>query len=186
MIPFNVEVDYVKAQLASFNRELRTEKGFIWESWNQAAGWCLQRNVNLEQALLWADSATSTSFGGDKSFAAWSTKAQILEKLNRGAEADEIMKKSMAFASMNEIHQYGRALLTQKKNKEAMEIFKMNFQKNPNQFTTLIGLMRGYSANGDYKTALKYGNQALPLSPANQKAGVETMIGKLKEGKDIN
>ena len=187
MIPFTVEVDYVNAQLESFRNELRTEKGFIWESWNQAAAWCLQHNVNLEQALLWADSATSTNFGGDKSFAAWSTKAQLLDKLNRSAEVAEIMKKSMVFAGMNEIHQYGRQLLQQKKNKEALEIFKTNFQKNPNQFTTLMGLTRGHSANGDYKAALKYANQALALAPdTNNKNNVSTMIDKLKAGKDAN
>lgn len=187
MIPFKIEVDYVNTQLESFRKELRTEKGFIWESWNQAAAWCLQRNVNLEQALVWADTATSTTFGGDQAFQAWSTKAQLLEKLNRAGEAADIMKKSMAFANMNEIHQYGRQLLQQKKNKEALEIFKTNFQKNPNQFTTLMGLVRGYSANADYKNALKYANQALPLAPSPQnKTNVEMMIGKLKEGKDAN
>lgn len=187
MFPFKIEVDYINAQLESFRKELRTEKGFIWESWNQAAAWCLQRNVNLEQALVWADTATSTTFGGDKSFQAWSTKAQLLEKLNRAGEAADIMKKSMAFANMNEIHQYGRQLLQQKKNKEALDIFKTNFQKNPNQFTTLMGLVRGYSANADYKNALKYANQALPLAPSPQnKTNIEMMIGKLKEGKDAN
>jgi len=187
MIPFKVEVDYINAQLESFRKELRTEKGFIWESWNQAAAWCLQNNVNLDQALVWADTATSAIFGGDKAFQAWSTKAQILEKLNRSAEADSIMKKTIAFAGMNEIHQYGRQLLQQKKNKEALEIFKGNFQKNPNQFTTLMGLTRGYSANGDYKNALKYAKLALPLAPDNNnKNNVTNMIEKLKEGKDAN
>ena len=187
MIPFRIETDYVNDQLASFRNELRTEKGFIWQSWQQAAAWCLQRNVNLPQALQWADSATSTGFGGDKSFGAWSTKAQILDKLGRGAEAADIMKKSMAFASMNDIHQYGRRLLQQKKNKEALDVFKTNYDKNPNQFTTLVGLTRGYSANGDYKTALKYAQQAMPLAPdSNNKSSVQTMIDKLKEGKDVN
>jgi tetratricopeptide (TPR) repeat protein len=184
--PFKVEVDYFKDQVESFRRQLRNKEGFMWESWNQAAQWCLVNNTNLDQALAWADSATSTNFGGDKSFGAWSTKAQLLEKLNRQAEADAIMKKSLAFASMNEIHQYGRTLLAQKKAKEGLEVFKSNFQKNPNQFTTLVGLARGYSANADYKNALKYLTQALPLSPTAQKANVETMIQKLKEGKDIN
>lgn len=41
-IPFRVEVDYIATQLASFRRELRTDKGFIWLSWDQAAQWCLQ------------------------------------------------------------------------------------------------------------------------------------------------
>ena len=187
MIPFKIEVDYVNEQLESFRRELRTERGFVWESWNQAAAWCVQRGVNLEEALLWADSATSRNFGGDRSFTAWSTKAQILEKLNRGWEADSIMKKTTAFASMNEIHQYARQLLQQKKNKEALEIFKTNFQKNPNQFTTLMGLVRGHSANGEFKNALKYANQALALAPdTNNKNNVMTMIEKLKAGQDAN
>lgn len=187
MIPFTIEVDYVNDQIESFRKELRTEKGFGWESWNQAAAWCLQQNVNLQQALVWADTATSTTFGGDKAFRAWSTKAQLLEKLNRPAEAADMMKKSMAFAGMNEIHQYGRQLLQQKKNKEALEIFKTNFQKNPNQFTTLMGLVRGYSANADYKNALKYANQAMALAPdSNNKNNLSSMIDKLKAGKDAN
>jgi tetratricopeptide (TPR) repeat protein len=187
MIPFKVEVDYVKSQLESFRRELQTSKGFQWESWNQAAQWALQHNVNLNEALLWADTATSVGFGGSQSFQAWSTKAQVLDKLGRSDEAAALTKKALPFATMNEIHGYGRNLLQQKKNKEALDIFKMNFDKNPNQFTTLVGLTRGYSANGDYKTALKYANQALPLAPNEQnKNNVMTMIDKLKNGKDVN
>lgn len=186
-IPFKLEVDYVKSQLASFRNELRTEKGFIWQSWEQAANWCLQRNVNLEEALLWADSATSTSFEGAKSFRAASTKAQILEKLGRSNEAATMMKNALPNATMFEVHQYGRTLLTQKKTREALEVFKSNFQKNPGQFTTMIGLVRGYSANGDYKTALDYANKALPLAPdTNNKNSVAGMIDKLKAGKDVN
>jgi tetratricopeptide (TPR) repeat protein len=187
MIPFKVEVDYVKDQLQSFRNELRTDKGFIWQSWEQAANWCLQRNVNLEEALAWADSAISPGFEGNKSFRAWSTKAQLLAKLGKGEEALALMKQALPNASMIEVHQYGRQLLTQKKNKEALEIFKSNYDKNPNQFTTLMGLVRGYSANGDYKNALKYANQALPLAPdTNNKNNVTAMIEKLKEGKDVN
>ncbi len=187
MIPFTIETDYIKDQLESFRNELRNSKGFIWQSWNQAAGWCLQRNVNLDEALLWADSATSTNFGGDQSFTAWSTKAGILDKLGRSDEAASIMKKALPYGSMGQLHQYGRALIALKKPKEALDIFKMNYDKNPNQFTTLIGLLRGYSANGDYKTALKYATQAFPLAPDQlNKTNVQMMIDKLKEGKDVN
>lgn len=186
-VSFNVEVDYIKTQLDLFRKELRTEKGFIWQSWAQAADWCLQRNVNLDEALLWADSATSAGFEGDKSFRAWTTKAQILEKLGKANEAAAVMKKAMPIATMAEVHQYGKQLLAQKKNKEALEVFKSNFNKYPNEFTTLIGLVRGYSANGDYSTALKYAGQALPLAPdSNNKISINTMIDKLKKGKDVN
>lgn len=187
MIPFSVEVDYINTQLQTFRNELQTEKGFMWISWDQAANWCLQRNVNLEQALTWADTATSAIFGGDKAFQAWSTKAQILEKLNRTDEAAATIKQALSFASMNEMHYYGRQLIIQKKFKEALEVFKTNHQKNPKQFITLVGMVRGLSANADYKGALKYANQALPLAqdPLNKKS-VETMIEKLKAGKDVN
>ena len=185
-IPFKVEVDYIQTQLASFRRELQTDKGFLWESWNQAAQWCVQRNVNLNEALLWADTATGTTFGGDKSFLAASTKAQILDKLGRSDEASALMKKMLPAASMFEVHQYGRALVAQKKPKEALEIFKMNYEKNPNQVTTLIGLVRGYSANGDYKMALDYANKAMAITDAQNKSNLQTMIDKLKAGKDVN
>ena len=186
IIPFKIEVDVTTTQLASFRNELRSDKGFAWESWSQAAQWCLQNNVNLDQALLWSDTATSVAFGGDKSFQAWSTKAGILEKMGKTAAADSIMKIATPFANIFQLHQYGRQLIQQKKFKDALTIFKMNYDKNPNQFITLMGLTRGYSANGDYKTALKYAQQAQPLADTQNKSNVATMIEKLQEGKDVN
>ena len=186
-IPFTVEVDYIKDQLDTFRRELRTEKGFSWESWNQAAQWCLQRNTNLEEALLWTDSATGRSFGGDRSFIAWSTKAQILQKLGRGKEADDIMKKALPFGSMNDLHQYGRNLLAAKMPQKAFEVFKSNYDKYPNEFTTNMGMARAYSGIGDFTNALKYANTALNLAAdAGTKTYVQGLIDKLKAGKDIN
>jgi tetratricopeptide (TPR) repeat protein len=186
-IPFKIETDVINNQLASFRKELRTDKGFNWATWNQAAQWCAEHNVNLEQALQWVDSATSPIFGGNIQFQPYATKAQVLTLLGRNDEATAIMKTALNLGSMQDIHQYGRQLLTAKRNSEALEVFKMNASRNPKQFTTLMGLARGYSGNGDYKTALKYAQQAQPLAPDPlNKSNVETIISKLKEGKDIN
>ncbi|HKP33129.1 MAG TPA: DUF2911 domain-containing protein [Chitinophagaceae bacterium] len=185
-IPFKVEVDLMKTQLASIQNELRTDRGFQWQTWDQAAQWAIQNNTNLEQALLWADTAAGPIFGGANYFRPNATKALLLEKLGRKEEADALMKKAMPLGNMNELHQYGRQLLSQKRNKEALEVFKLNHDKNPNQFTTQMGLARGYSANGDYKNALKYAQLALVQAPPQQKSGVQGMVDKLKEGKDIN
>lgn len=186
-IPFRVETDVVRDQLAIFRNELRTDKGFNWTTWYQAAQWCADRKVNLEQANLWADSAISVSFGGNTQFAPHVTKAQILTLMGREEDAMAVMKRALPMASMQEMHYYGRQLITQKKNKEALEVFKQNAAKYPNQFTTLVGLTRGHSANGEYKTALKYAQQALPLAPDQlNKQNMETIINKLKEGKDVN
>ena len=187
MIPFKVETDYIADQIASFRNELRSQRGFFWLAWDQAAQWALQHNTNLEEALLWSDSATGNSFGGARIFQPWATKAGILNKLGRNAEADAVMKKALPFAGMQDLHQYGRSLLQQKRAKEAMDIFKMNHQKNPNQFTTLVGMARGYSALGDYKNALKFAKEALPLAPDTQnKTSIEGAVKKLEAGQDIN
>jgi tetratricopeptide (TPR) repeat protein len=143
--------------------------------------------VNLEQALAWTDSASGPTFGGAMLFRPKATRAQILEKLGRNAEADALMKAALPLANMQEVHGYGRNLLQQKKNKEALEIFKMNNQKNPNQFTALLGLVRGYSANGDFKNALKSAKLALHLAHNDiNKTFLEGALKKLEEGKDIN
>jgi tetratricopeptide (TPR) repeat protein len=189
MIPFKVEVDLLRLQLESFRRELRGERSFNpgWQSYQQAAKFTADKNVDLEEGLKWADQAISDQFVGEANFVTLSTKADILSKLGRNADADTIMKKAVPLGNMQQIHQYGRQLLNEKKNKEALEVFKTNYQKNPNQFTTLMGLTRGYSANGDYKNALKYASLALPLAPGQQaKTLVEGMIQKLKDGKDVN
>ncbi len=186
-IPFKIEVNYIKEQVESFRRELRTDKGFGWEGWDQAAQWCVQHNTNLDEALLWTDSSTGQTFGGDRSFRAWSTRAQVLEKLGRSADAAAVMQKALPFGNMNEVHQYGRQLLGLKLYKMAFDVFKTNFDKYPNQFTTLMGMTRGYAGTGDLKNALKYAQLALPLAPNQQnKTAVEGIIQKLKDGKDIN
>lgn len=186
-IPFNIETDVKRNQVESFRKELRSDKGFNWLGWNQAAAWCAQNRVNLEQALLWADSATSATFGGNTQFQTHATKAQILSLLGRDDEASTVMKTAMQYGSMTDIHYYARQLISQKKTKEALDVFKSNYTKYPKQFTTLMGLARGYSATGDYKMALKYALQAQPLAPDElNKRGVDSSISKLREGQDIN
>jgi len=187
MIPFKVEVDLNSIQLETFRNELRSDKGFTWVSWDQAAQWCLQHNVNLDQALQWSDSASGPFFGGARVFQPHSTKSQILAKLGRTAEADSEMKAALPMAAMFELHQYGRQLIAQKKGKEAFDVFKMNYDKNPNQFTTNMGMARGYSAVGNYKKALEFAQKALPQAPdKNNKDNVERVIKLLQDGKDIN
>src|SRR5690349_9737479 len=146
-IPFKVETDYNNLQLESFRRELRSDKAFNpgWQSFNQAAQFCLQNNINLEEGMKWADDAINGVFIGEKNFVTLSTKASFLKKMNRNAEADALMKEALPMGTVQQLHTYARQLLQQKKSKEAFEVFKINFDKNPNEFTTQVGMVRGYS-----------------------------------------
>ncbi len=92
-----------------------------------------------------------------------------------------------ASAPMLAVHYYGRGLQAQKKNAEALEVFKINHKKHPDDPVTNLGLARGYSATGDFKNAKKYVDAALALNPAPQvMATLEDAKKKLAEGKDFN
>lgn len=185
--PFKVEVDLHNIVLASFRRELQNTPGFNWQSLAQAANYCLQNNVNLEEGLTWSDQAISAPFIGQKNFNTLQTKAQLLAKLNKNTESEEVMKQAVTLADINQLHQYGRQLLNQKKNKEAYEIFKLNATKHPNTWPVNVGLTRGYSAIGDYKTALKYAKLAHAEAPDKlNKDNLEKMIKTLEQNKDAN
>ncbi|MDR3696307.1 DUF2911 domain-containing protein [Mucilaginibacter sp.] len=187
IIPFKVEVDVVGTQLTSFRKELRSDKGFTWESWDQAAAFCAQHKTNLDEALLWADQATGADFGGSQSFQAWSTKAMVLDSLGRNTEAAETMKKALPYGSINELYFYARGLTRAKKGKEAFDVFKLNYDKHPDEFLTNAGMARGYSAIGDYKKALSYAQKARTQATGTFNINtMDKMIKNLQDGKDVN
>lgn len=185
-IPFRVQVDLDNLQFESFRRELRGERSFNpgWQSFHQAAQYAADKNKNLEEGLAWAEQAVSGRFIGEANFQTLSTKATLLSKLGRQAEADSTMQQALAHGNMQQLHNYGRQLLNQQKNKEALDVFLMNYKNNPNQFIPLVGLARGYAANGDNKKALQFAKKALPLAPDDMnRKNLETMIEKLQGDK---
>jgi len=168
-IPIRIETNYVKDQFDAISSELRMPAGFTWEALTNAAGWCLSRNYQLDQALVWAKlSSDPNSWGGDHSFKAINTTASILKALCRKEEAESEMKRAVNFGTVTEIHQYARQLLSEKKTAEALAIFEINYKKFPDQFTTLIGMTRGLSASGQYKKALVFAEKALAIAPDPQ------------------
>ena len=63
--------------------------------------------MNEEEALNWINSAIDPNLGGVKSFNALSTKAGLLNKMNRRAEAEQVMATALENASVLEMHGYG-------------------------------------------------------------------------------
>ncbi|MBD2699240.1 DUF2911 domain-containing protein [Spirosoma sp. BT702] len=186
MIPFRVSVDLVDQQMASFRRELLSKPGFTWPSLVQAATYCLETSHDLKQGLIWADQAINARYVGQKNFQTLSTKAAVLTALNKPDEARVLMAEAMPLGNMNELHQYGRSLLNRKQNQEAYVVFKTNYDKNPNQFTTNLGMSRALVAIGKSKDALPYLQAALPQAPNPlNKSNVEAMIKAISEGKPV-
>ncbi|MBX2907972.1 MAG: DUF2911 domain-containing protein [Taibaiella sp.] len=181
-IPFRVSTKLHELQMASFEREMRSEKGFSAESMVQYTEYLAEHNTELETALAYISGAERTMPGLHTSL----TKATILEKMGKKQTADSVKQAAIAAGGAQEVHNYARGLLREGKTQEAYAAFQQNYKHYPKTYTTCMGMARGCSAMGKTKDALKYAQQALPMAPdeTNKKA-VEDMVGKLKEGKEI-
>ena len=64
-MPFTVTVDDMATlYIANLRDELRGAAGFNWQNWNAAAQYCLRQDRNLDEALKWAEYASSNPFIG--------------------------------------------------------------------------------------------------------------------------
>jgi tetratricopeptide (TPR) repeat protein len=125
---------------------------------------------------------------GQETFDTLSTEAQFLAKLGKEQDAKAEMRQALNLpaATAIQIHLFGRQLLAEHKNAEAMEVFQLNAKRNGDAWPVHVGLARGYSALGDLKQALEHARKALPQAPdpANQ-AALKAMIETLASGKPI-
>jgi len=179
--PFRVDVDVDNIVIAKLRDEVTSQKGFNALNMQAAANYCLTRNINLEEALAWAQRAALT-----KTFTTLSTLGTAYTKNNKLQQADSTMNEALVLAAPNQYMGYGRTMITAKRLDRALEIFNANQKKNGDVYAVNAGFMSYYSAKGDFKKALEYAEKALVQAPDPQKAAISGNIAKLKEGKDIN
>lgn len=173
MIPFKIEADFNAIYLAKIREELKNAQGFDWKNWVAAIQFCVSNNMNLEEALLWSDYAIEAPFVGEKNFETMTAKSMVLLLLDRQKEAENTMSAAMddPSSSMINIHNFGRKLISIGQADQALKVFQMNRSKYPDDnFTTYVGLARGYEASGKLKQARKNYLIAAENAPEGQKA----------------
>ncbi len=180
-VPFRVEVDTPALVLASIRDQLKGLSQFTWIGWNQAATYCLQNDLNLEEALGWTDN----SIQAEERFDNLSTKAQILAKLDRDEESAQVLAHALEVASPLQMHGYGRQLLAQGKKEEAMKVFQDNAERNPDAWFIGVGLARGHAAFGRFEEAAQQMRVALEAAPENQKTYIQGLVEQLERGENI-
>lgn len=189
-VPMHIQVPNIEqVYIDQFRKELQSDIGFGFQAWVDAANYCVAHQMNLEEALKWANYAIEEPFFGRKNFTTLSCKASVLAAMGKTAQSDSIMQVAIKdpTASALDVHYYARGLQAIQKNAEALAVYKVNYEKYPNLPVTNLGLARGYSATGDYKQALKYAQAALKLNPDPQvKQTLEQAIKTLEAGKDFN
>ncbi|MBK9570548.1 MAG: DUF2911 domain-containing protein [Chitinophagaceae bacterium] len=185
-VPFKIEVDVDNIVIARLRDQVTSQKGFNSTNMLQAAQYCLNKNINLEEALAWSIRAIN-GFQGQKSFITLRNLATAYEKLNRIPQADSTMNEALLIATANQYTAYGRQLIGQKRTDRAMEVFKASEKRYGDVWGVNNGLMSGYSSIGDFINAIKYADKAMVQAPNDAaKKTLEGQIAKLKEGKDIN
>jgi DUF2911 family protein len=191
-IPFKIEVPNVnEIYVARMRKELLSWPGFNYQNWQNAAQFCADNKVNLDEALVWADKAINGPFRGatigHEDFSTFSTKAAVLTAMGRESDADALMDKALRLPGTDaySIYAYGMGLLRKDRKSKAMEIFTYNQQHHSeDKFWTALGMARGYTAVGDKKNAISNWTivlQNVPANLSNRTAAYEAALKKLKE-----
>lgn len=186
-VPFKISVPngdelYVK----KLREEMTSNKGFAWQNAVQAANFCANKKMNLEEAQGWVQSFIDRNV---KYYPIYQAKANVQAAAGKQADADATMKEAINLpdATANQIMNYGRMLIRQSRAKEAMAIMELANKRFPNNSSALIGMAFAYDANGDKKNALKFAQNALKAEATPQgKAQIEALIAKLQKGESIN
>jgi tetratricopeptide (TPR) repeat protein len=188
-VPWNIKVENVNdLYISKMKEELNNVQGFGWRGFVAASQFCVNANTHLEQALEWAEIAVSRPGIGEVNFQTLANKARVLDKLGRTADAEATMQLAVHHRSASplDLHQYGRQLISQKKYSQAMDVFKLNAERNGDEWPTHVGLARGYAASGDAKQALEHARKALTQAPDDlNRKNLQAMIADLEAGKTI-
>ncbi len=173
-IPVTVTVDTRSVILAHVkNEHLRGMAGFTWQGFNQAAAFCLANNINLDEAMRWADQSIAIN----PNFNNLRVKAGLLEKAGKKQEADALREQSMKFATEADINTLGYQYMNAGKMKEALEAFKKNVKDHPDSWNVYDSLAEAYEKSGEKKLAMENYSQALKRvqDAANKKRITETL-----------
>ncbi len=189
VVPFKISVSngddlYIKR----LREEMVSSKGFAWQNAVSAANFCASKKLNLDEAMGWLNAFTNPP-RNVKYFPIYDAKGRVLVAMDKKIEADAMMKEAINLpdATVNQIIGYGRSLLTQKREKEAMPVFETAMKRYPANATALMGMARGWSANGDNKKALKFAQDALKAeTDVAAKSTIDGLIKKIEKGESIN
>lgn len=89
-VPMKIEVDVPKIIWANVDKAMTS-------TFDSAAAWAAESNERLEEGLGWADQSLAR---GENIFNLW-TKARLLQKLGRSAEAVPVMERAVGIARGN-------------------------------------------------------------------------------------
>ncbi len=174
IVSISIEFDQHKVTLDTFRNELTNLQGFNQAAWGAAARYCLQNNINLDEAMAWIDKALGMNGGAN--FNNNSVKAGLLTAKGNKEEGDKLMEASIGTSTETELNVYGYQLVNQNRVDDAIEIFELNIKRHPDAWNVYDSLGEALNNNGDKKGAKENYEIAYDKAPAAQKTRIETII----------
>jgi len=173
-VPMSVEFDQHEVALDTYRKELTGLQGFNQAAWGAAARYCMNNNINMDEAMVWVDKALGMN--GGNNFNNNSVKAGLLTAKGNKEEGDKIMEASIGNSTEAELNAYGYQLMNQNRLPEAIDIFKLNIKRHPDAWNVYDSLGEALNNNGDKDGAKENYGTAYDKAPALQKARIETII----------
>ena len=181
-VPFKVAVNVNDIVVASIRQHLHGLNQYYWDSWDDAAGYLLANKIDLDEALKDEDQSIQVEERYDNLM----NKSRILEAMGRPEEAKTFRSKALDMANALQLYVYARQLQGEKKQDEALAIYRLTAKRFPDYWTTHLGLARVYSAQGDFDNAVKEMKLSLTGAPDANKTALEGYVKKLQAKEDIN
>jgi hypothetical protein len=181
-VPFKVAVNVNDIVTASIHRQMHGLNQYYWEGWDDAAGYFLANKINLDEALKDEDQ----SIQAEERYDNLMSKSKILEAMGKTQDAEAFRTKALDKGSALQLYFYGRQLQGEKKQDQALAIYRANAKKFPEYWTSHLGLARVYSAQGDFDNAVKEVKLSLTGAPDSNKSNLENYVKRLQAKEDIN
>jgi tetratricopeptide (TPR) repeat protein len=179
-VPIRITVDDMPGvYVANLRQEFRNAQAFKWQTFREAAIFCLTSKSNLEQGLAWAQEAVSRPGTGVENLQTLSVVAELQLALGRTAEGTKTMDRALAMADATpvDVHQLARFQQMQGDPELAKRIFLMNAKRFPNRWPVNVGMARYHAMSGDNKQAIVYAKKALLQAPdEGNKRNLEGLI----------
>jgi hypothetical protein len=179
-IPIRITIDdMVGLYVDHLKDEFRNAQAFKWETFMDAAGYCLQSKSHLDQGLLWAQEAVSRPGNGVANFQTLTMLAQLQIANGKKDEGTKTYDRALALPGTTpiDIHGVARTLQGAGDNEGAKRLFLLNAKRFPNQWPVNVGLARASAIDGNYKDAVAYARKAIAQAPdPGNKKNLENLV----------
>jgi hypothetical protein len=182
-VPFKVAINDAEGTVANIRNQMRGRAQYEWEAPNQAAQFLVTKKSDLDDALKWVN----LSIQNEERFENLTTKADVFKAMNKPDDAKKAWDQALAKTTAPQLYSYGRRLQSEKKDAEAMEIFKEVAKRYPESPFGHLANARMKSAVADFAGAAEDVKKAQAVAISDQqRTALKTLIDRLQAKQDIN